>query len=240
MTIQEMHYDFDLKIDKVASFSREDFNRAQKDWLLNEAQDVFVKTRYSGNNPHKTAAEETQKRYDDLKNLLVKFPDQPALPLTDQGGIYELDLANLEYPYWIFSRGEVQVVHPNCTVNAGLKLIQNDDLNDARLDPFNKSDDTEVLFNFGKSSSNSSAGSMYLYPGTEALGNITIEYYKKPARMSFGNYVYIDGVTYPQQDCELSEHTHSEIVDIAVKIASGIIEHPNYVRLMQEKVFSHE
>lgn len=241
MNIVEMHYDWDLKIDKVASMSKEDFNKAEKDWLLNEAIKVIVKQRTGMNNIARSGFETSQKRIDDLKALHIKFPLQPGIdPIILASNLYEVDLDDLVYNYWFLTRAYVDVIKPNCVEQASLKLIQHDDLNFALKDPFNKSDDTEVLFNFGRSSDGNSE-SIYLYPDTEyPLGKVYIEYIKQPARVSYGGYVYIDGVTYPQQDCDLSEHLHNEIVDVAVQIASGIIEHPEYVQLKTQKVFTHE
>lgn len=240
-----MHFDFDLKIDKMASLSKADFTVAEKDWLLNEAQNVLVKTRYSGNNSSTTAFESTQKRIDDLSALSIKYPDQLELtPTLLSGNIYELNLASLEHPYWFFTRGQVWVNLPNsCTKLAVMKLIQQDDLNYILEDPFNSSNPSEIIFNFGRASvptGTYTKSSIYLYPGTYTLGNVRLEYIRQPLRMNYGGYVYIDGITYSQQNCELPDHTHSELVDLAVQIAAGIIESPEYVQVKTQKLFSNE
>ena len=46
MDVKSMHYDFKLKMDRVDTLSNPDFNIAEIDWLLNEAQLVFVKNRF--------------------------------------------------------------------------------------------------------------------------------------------------------------------------------------------------
>lgn len=241
MTIQEMHYDYDVKIDKVASSGKANFTLAEKDWLLNRAVEMFIKQRYGINNPHKTGFEGTQKRVDDLKSLVIKYPLQPSLtPTFLDGNIYEVRLDQLEYPYWFLIRGTAEIVYDDCTQSASLKFIQHDDLNHALRDPFNKSSREEILFNFGRSSTDPTKDSIYLYPGDQVIGNIQLEYIKQPAKLNFGGYVYIDGLAYPQQDCDLPEHTHSEIVDLAVQLAAGIIEDPNYVQLKTQQVFIHE
>lgn len=38
MTAPEMHYDFDIKFDRVASEAKPSFLPEEKDWFLNEAQ----------------------------------------------------------------------------------------------------------------------------------------------------------------------------------------------------------
>lgn len=241
MTIAEMHFDFDVKIDKVASSGKANFNRAERDWLLNRGKEIFVKQRYGINNPHKTGFEETQKRIDDLRSLVIKYPEQPGIvPTVHDDNTYEVPLSNLVYPYWFLIRGSAEVVFDDCVQTASLKFIQHDDLNYALKDPFNKSSREEILFNFGRSSSDPNIDSVYIYPGDLALGLIFLEFIKQPAKLNYGGYVYIDGNTYPQQDCDLPEHTHSEIVDLAVQLAAGIIEDPNYVQLKTQQVFIHE
>lgn len=239
-SVQELHYDFLLKIDKVASFSREDFSAAEIDWLLNEAQDVLVKTRYTGNNFSKTGFEVTQKRIDDLSSLVVKYPEQPYITPSVTSGVYYVPLSSLTYQYWYFIRGTVEVITASCTKEVSLRLIQHDDLNSALNDPFNNSSEDEwVLFNFGRKPL-SSESCIFIYPGSTTIGRVKLEYIKRPAKISRGNYTYIDGLSYAPQTSELPAQVHSELVDIAVQIASGIIENPDYVNLKTQKVFTHE
>ena len=87
MTVQEMLYDFDLKIDKVASLANPDFNLAEKEWLLNEGQNVVVKQRYGPNNVYRAGFEVIQKRVDDLKNLVARYPEQDDLDLVEHSGV---------------------------------------------------------------------------------------------------------------------------------------------------------
>jgi hypothetical protein len=241
MDIREMHYDFDVKIDKVASSGKANFTRPEKDWLLNRATEMFLKQRYGLTNPHRTGFEGTQKRTDDLKSLVIKFPNQPGLATTiHDGNIHEVALNQLAHPYWFLVRGTAEIIFTDCVQKASLKFIQHDDLNYALMDPFNRSSREEILFNFGRSSIDPTIDSIYLYPGDIEIGKVFLEYIKQPAKLNFGGYVYIDGVTYPQQNSDLSEHTHSEIVDIAVQLAAGIIEDPNYTQLKTQQVFIHE
>lgn len=239
MNIQEMHYDFKFKLDKVDSQSRENFNVAEIDWILNRAQEVFVKRRYSPNNLYRLGFEGNQKRIDDLSTLVVKYPEQPDINLIQHDNTYELPLDELKYPYYFFLQGEVEVVEPNCIKFAKMKYIQHDDLNFALEDPFNNSTSNSILFNFGRSSDGTTS-SIYLYPATETLSKARITYLKQPRQLSFGTYTYINGVTLPEQSSELPEHTHAEIVDIAVELASTIIEDPNFVQIKRSVAMTSE
>lgn len=241
MDIISMHYDFNLKFDKVNSQHRQNFNRAEIDWLLNESISVVVKQRYGLSNNYRTGFEGIQKRIDDLSSIHIKYPTQPYVALVrhESENIYELPLSSLSYDYWLFTRGVVKVVDESCNAiyEASIAITQNDDLNFRKNDPFNDSNYEEVLANFGSSENGSS---IYFYPGNLTLSEAYIEYLRKPARVNYGNYVYIDGVTYPQTDCDLPEFIHNEIVDTAVNIAAGIIENPNYAQTTAQKLFRQE
>jgi hypothetical protein len=240
MTITEAHFDFKFKYDRVDSLSKPDFNVAEIDWLLNEAQIVYTKQKYGLNNIYKTGFEGSQKRFDDLKALHVQFPVQPALPLIENvaNELYELNFNSLTHDYWFLTSGKVEVIEPACTTEATIKPIQTDDLGEVQDDPFNNSYKYKILYNLGKATTTGS--SIYLHSNGQELGNIKVSYLKKPAKVSTGTYVYIDGVTYAEQSFELSEHTHSEIVDLAVKMASQILDHPEFVQLKNAKYMESE
>ena len=121
-----------------------------------------------------------------------------------------------------------------------LKFIQHDDLNEALIDPFNKASSGSIPFNFGRASDGSSESSMYIYPEGFTVDKVRIEYLKQPARMHLGGYTYIDGNTYPAQDCELPVQVRSEVVDEAVSIAIGYVEDPSKYQFARFKANTNE
>ena len=78
MTVQEMHYDFKFKLNKIDSSDYSNFKIPEIDWLLNESMEVFLKQRYGINNTKREGFEATQKRIDDLRNLVIKDFDLTA------------------------------------------------------------------------------------------------------------------------------------------------------------------
>jgi hypothetical protein len=240
MTVQELHYQFKLNMDRVDTLSATDFNREEIDYLLNEAQLLYVKRLYNGTNPLKTAFEQSQKRIDDLSTIVIKFPLQPALTPTKVQGVYEVPLSSLsfEYLFLIAAYCDIQLKE-DCSKKIPLKFVQHDDYREALRDPFNSPSTESIPYNFGRST-NSSGTSIYIYPQTFDISSVYIEYIKKPARISYGTYTHLDGVSYPTNSSELPPHTHDEIVNIACQIASLNIESPEYIRLKTEKVFAQE
>jgi|32_taG_2_1085360.scaffolds.fasta_scaffold22977_2 hypothetical protein len=263
MTIQEFQYDFDVKWDKVDSLQKRSFNAAQKDWLLNEAQWVYLKTQYGLNNKPRIGFEGIEQRIQDLKNLHIKcpLPQVGIVPTKLDSSLFEVDLSQLLYEHLFITRIKVDITKGLCTKRAGVSITQTDDLNDALIDPHNRPSFKfgDVLGVYGKATDLSTttqnnrygAGSLFLYTdGTFEIDNVYIEYIKYPNRLWSGtydlttdllpknannDYIYQAGVD-SAVTSDLSHHTHSEIVDVAVLLASQIIEDPNLVQLGQQKI----
>ena len=95
-----------------------------------------------------------------------------------------------------------------------VKLVQQDDLSSIISDPFNKPGAERPIIFFEDDS-------IYVWPGNESeVTNFLVTYVKHPVHVNIGTY---NGSV---ADCELSEYTHKEIVQYAVKIAIENIESP--------------
>jgi len=214
MTIREMHYDFHIKRDSVASATKLNFLDSEVDWLLNMATTKVVKSRLGNRNASGDGLEASQKRTDDLKSLLIKYPEQPELIPTVHDGLLEVPLTSLKYEYLYFVRGAAGL--SDCDKYIALTFVQHDDLDDHLSSPFSE----KVAYNFGRSSS-SVGSSLYMYPlPGQSIGTLRVEYLKTPARLSLGTYTYLDGITYPEQSSDLDAIIHDEIVDKAVSLSS--------------------
>ena len=258
MTVQEMHYELKLKLNKIDTQDYSNLLIPEVDWYLNEAQTVFIKQRYGTTNIKREGFEESQKRIDDLKTLVVK--EDPAIPTattipanvvstTTDVGTYKADLSALAYDYMFLLRITCQGTKTSC--QSGTKRlwgiqVQHDDLDTVLYDPFYKPsfEWEEVPLVFGENPNDPTSdrqGSIYLYSdGTFSINSVFVEYLRHPLRISYANgvvdssgaiigYNYADGTPAAGvQNCELPEHTHKELVDLAVAIVSGDIDHPNY------------
>ena len=72
MTIQEMHIAVNLGVQKIASFQVDNLLPQEIDHELNNAMHRFIKQRYAKfGNKYQTGFEQSQKRIDDLRNLVV-------------------------------------------------------------------------------------------------------------------------------------------------------------------------
>jgi len=210
MTIQEMHNEFKLLLDKGDSFDAPSFLVEEIDAFLNIAQHKFVNKRAFGNNTRRTSFEEDQKRRDDLRNLVTNGVRNPGSPTSQNKPNGRFVGLPSDYRHSI---NEECILRDGSVV--GVKPITHDRYNKIIDDPFNKpnlnivyrldynGDRFELIFGEGV---------------TPATDGYRIRYIKTPTSVNFA----------ASTDCILSEHTHKEIVKMAVVEALENVEQPRY------------
>lgn len=241
MTPWDFQYDWRLLADEIESLANKSFKSAEVDWFLNRGQDQLVRSFTNENNPRRQGFEMDQKRIEDLKGILVKYPEQPAIAPTEiEPGLYELALDDLVHPYLYYVRGQVTAVEGNCSTKARLIPVQHNDLNDALVDPFTRPTTDEILITFGRSS-DGSGQSIYLYSSEGAsLTQVFLEYLKVPNRIYQGTYNDIDGNLIPESNTDLSEGLHPQIVNRAVQIAAGVMKDQALYQAMLNQIATEE
>lgn len=229
MTVAEMHIAFRFGMDKMDNLNYPNFEPEEIDLLLNQGQDRFVKQRYGITNPKRTSFEETQKRTEDLKELVKHVNLLPSTNAVDnitptsrfvilptdhwfiiqERVIQECDKCN-ETPLYIQTTqiGNHVLNNPINGMYAEVRPIQHNEFDKVIKDPFKAPDYDKVLRLMED-------GRVELITSSVCTAKIyRLRYLKKPNRIS---------ITTPT-NCELSEHTHQEIVDEAIKIALEGIE----------------
>lgn len=227
MTIEQFHREFDITLDKVASAAYPEFLPAEKDFYLNEAHSRFIKTRYGKNNIYGAGFEEIQKRTDDLKRIVkTRFCTISAVDYYVSAGknVYRADLDSLfsdealttasTDEYMLFLKAQVKTCIGMCCEYNTAKLIQQDDISSIANDPFNKPRAGSPIIFFED-------GDIFTWVDSgSTVGGLLVTFLKKPAQVNIGTY---GGV---KTESELSEHTHKEIVQLAVQIALENISSP--------------
>ena len=98
MTIDEMHIAVNLGVQKIASFQMDNFLPQEIDFELNTAMDKFIKQRYSTfGNKYKRGFEQSQKRIDDLRHLVVES-QLPAYYRGETVGSEEYFIDRVNFP----------------------------------------------------------------------------------------------------------------------------------------------
>lgn len=221
MTIQEFHIGFDIELDKTLDFEYPYISPEKKDYWLNKAQERFIKSRAFGNNLFRTSFEESEKRIDDLR-IIVKTSS--PINTTNIGNNF---FTALPEDYLYLFRHRCNIIKTDCETPQLVAGIQatNDEINILLKDPFWEPIPDEPLFYI--------EGSSLVY---ETEGNFTVQssiltYIRKYAQMQYGSQ-YISPIA--DVDCELADHTHHEILDIAIAMVLENIESPRYQTNLNE------
>lgn len=220
MNIKEMHYDLKMKLNKIDSSQDRDLKIPQIDWKLNEALSIFIKAvaypRYS----QTMGLERSQRNIEDIRTLIV---ENKEIGTTLSMSNPNLFLAELPKDYDFYISSKVTAKKGQCT-KSNLKTFvrKHGDFNEDS--PFHNSsfewEDINLYFN--------QKGITISTDGTFSVTKLYLDYIKKHPWMhnaedfsSQGYQMLNKEVLMGTQDCLLPEHTHREIVDIAVLLITG-------------------
>lgn len=227
MTSLQMQANFELEIAQIDELDKP--NSEDTFYFLNQAIQRFVKTRYSGINFKGDGFEQTQKRMDDLRTLVTEAAIVPVVnsTVTDKPNSYTATLPN---NYLLALAEEVSITFTGLdktskTVRTGIT--------ECTLDTYTfKVSDPLEAHNLHMDSAWPLR--MYINGSVKLVsdGNYTIPYYfltylKLPTKISVG------------VNCDLPEHTHQEIVKLAVDMflennsSQRVQTYPNQVNTME-------
>lgn len=204
MTRNEMIVEGRLFMDKVHSDAYPELTKREWDVFLTEAQSRFFKTRYGRNNIYQKGYEESQKRRDDLSKITT------IVFLQEIDGAFSLDTlysdealtVDTGYTYSFHLNSEAKT--NGCNVWESLDIVDHDSYNIVKGDPFNEPDiDNPIGVFIDKG--------IKVEPESESLKMTCVRIPK--------------GIS-DTQDCELAEHTHKEIVQLAVNLVIESVESP--------------
>jgi len=209
MTVAEMHLEFKFRMDNLDALNYPSFLPEEVDLLLNNAQERVVKQRYGFPNLKRQSFEETQKRVEDLKNIVVN-----AVLTTQPYASDNIDASarfvNLPADHWFTIQERCKLLCTICgtPTNSFAEVIpiNHSEFSKRIKDPFGKPDDVIVLRLMEK-------GRAELISSCEIV-EYRMRYIKQPNKINLAT----------NTTSELSSHMHSEIIDEAVKIALEAIE----------------
>lgn len=195
--------------------------------FINEAIDKFYKTRYSGINSKSEGFEQSQKRIDDLRSLVkteeysaitntdnryeVELPNDYVMLLGDTAGIQPIDDYN--DPCWGYNEDGDYIIKRNDTIEATIETI------DRQLG--NSLSEHRLKYCTARPLRLIQGNKIYLYTdGKYKVSEYTITYLSKPVLLDSKNITNTEYTSLP-------EHTHMEIVKMAVQLylATKPMEH---------------
>lgn len=218
MAIQDMHYDFKSKFNKIDSQQNRNLRIPEIDWVLNEAEDILIKIIAYPRIFKGLGAEVNQRSVEDIRNLIRS--NEKLIP---NKGIVTLPNTYM-YPlraYCLISKG-------SCTgKRASFQPVQYDD--DIEMSQFYSSsfEWREVMGRYYENK-------IKLLEKDFTVDRFYLDYIIKRSKLAFpsgtssGNYTLPSGDQVTDDQSSLLPHLEKEIVDIAVMLKSGQINSSLY------------
>lgn len=233
MTIGEMHYDFKQKWNKIDSQQNRNFKVPEIDWKLNEAYEIFVKSIAEPRVNNHLGFEINQRSIDDIRTVVVNDFDITPVKLSDK--VYQVTLPE---NYMFYVSANLIISRSDCQDRVARAYVRQHD------DRFETSPFDDSSFEWKEVNIRFYDGGIKVFTdGTFDVKSFKLNYIRKHAYIHnaqaflSGSYKMPGtGITLTgTQDCELPDHTHREIVDIAVLVTSGDLASPDY-QLKQAKI----
>lgn len=220
MTLQEIHLNFKFLLDKMDSLNYPNFLPEEIDLILNKAQDRIIKQRYGKTNLSRTSFEESQKRTEDLKTLVKTAILTPEAYDTSNISVYSRYFI-LPEDHWFIVQERVKIRFDYCNdyeypyddlelteEYVEVRPIQHLEFDKIISDPFKQPDTTKVL----RLMANDKVEIIYSPDST--LVEYRLRYIKQPQKIDISN----------NDNTELPDHLHQELIDTALVIALESIE----------------
>ncbi len=208
MTAEQMHYMFKLKTDKVDSQQNRNWLIPEIDVLLNEAQLLFIKHIAEPRTDLK-GFESNQRNIDDIKEIVEK----------EKLNVFN-NTIDLPSNYLFYVNSTASGEKGSCSSNNIIVNIRRHE------ELFEENSFTKSSFEWRIVNGVFRGNSIVLFNKDFTINNIELIYIRKPKyihlaeKFGSGSYLSLNGETLTgKQDCELSEQTHGEIVDLAVYLA---------------------
>lgn len=207
-----MHIEFQQRLDKIDSQALPDFLPEEIDSILNRAILRFVEQRYTGTGTSRRPYEFNQKQTEDVRTLVRTQTQQPVVD-TLEPEVWTVDLSAFTPSYMIYVRSRMEVESEECGTKLVYPLlVQQDDVEPAKRDPFNK-----PTFDYPIGYFEDNRLKLLTAQDT-TVNNVWMTYLKYPE--------IVDITANPKVSSDLPEHTHDEVVELATKIALHEIESP--------------
>ena len=245
MKVQEMHYEVKRRINKVDSNQNRNLLVPEIDLALNEAQMLFVKMVAEPRVSYHLGVETTQRNIDELRTIIVH--DSTVNVNNDH-------VAKLPEDYLYFLRAYATMNKTGCPngVKARVYIQRHNDLYEESV--FTKSSFEWRTVNgvFVEVDTADSGIQLSTIDGV-SYSNLILSYIRRPKLIYYGSGFGANGYKLPSgyypnttststnpsdQDCELPESTHNEIVDIAAMVITGDLASPDYQYKMAKLRFN--
>lgn len=214
MDIEGMHIGFKVELDKTSSLELPSFEPEEIDYWLNLAQKQYVEERVNIYNQSTNEEKVIIKIQDDIRPLF----SYDTLTIASES------LDDLSNDYWFLQ--DIYVTISKTSTEFGDTLsnetVPCDIINETDVKKYMETPTHKPYFDRPKfvMSNNSSGYLNIIVDAFTTLGTVAdVFYIRKPIEMSIDLTTPANSI-----DCELPEHTHHNIISLAVKLALENIE----------------
>lgn len=234
ISTENMLYDINLKLNKIATNSGQDIFLEDRIVALRQAQIQLVKQKLNPNNIYKLGVDAFNKRLDDFRTIIPPEYSLPLVKVSDNR--YVADIGSVP-DYMFFLKSYILADKGVCTGRVlDVNLIPHSDvrewLNNDHLSPSFEYQDT-----FGIMSSD---GIEVYTDGTFLPTNLNLIYIKYPKPVDYPGYFHFNGEPSTLVDSELPGYLQDEIVDLAVQELAMSTDNANAVAYTQQRIANNE
>lgn len=226
MSIQNMHYDFKQKLNKIDSQKYRTLRVQEIDWKLNEALGIYIKTIAQPRIDRNLGFEGNERSIEDIRDLVSEGVESIPTPFGDSKSF----IAALPSEYWFLVSSKALGTKGSCT-NVALETVEVQHNDRHEESAFDASSFEWRNVNFRKYQ----GGLRIFTDGSFTITKFIIDFIRKPLYMHYatgagGSYKMPNGtVLTGKQDCEITnEIIQREIVDLAVLITTGDLQVGDY------------
>lgn len=228
MTAVEMRESFLILYDKVTNFAAAGYEDNEISLFLTKAQEQLVKRYYNyKGNKYKEGFEETEKRRKDLAELIrhsnIDCTGLTAETETSANGIF-VPLPD-DLLYTLREEAVIKDATDTCIADGTIlqvKPITHDEYTINIKNPFKRPDNTHVWRVDYSSNTAGDRRHELITDGSYTIETYRLRYLRRPEP------IIVDSLGGTNIESELNPSMHQEIVDTAVRIASGITDPATY------------
>lgn len=237
--VQELLYDIDLKLNKVATNEHQNIPLEDKLIALNDAHISLVKTKFSENNVYRTGLDGSQKRYNDLETLIEK---DKFLPLTADSSplkSYSCSLELLKPEYMLGIPGTEYVLADKGECKNSPLVVNQVKHGDINL--VLRNTNTAPSFEYQEVPGTITGHRWQVYTdGSFIPKKFHLQYVRYPKKVDHEGYRHLNGAPSTRVDSELPYYLKEELVDIAVRNLALSTENQSAVQASQLKLQNDE
>lgn len=220
ISVEQLLYKIDLKLNKVASGKFQNISTPDKILALNEAQIRLIKQKINLNNLYQAGFDAFKSRYEDLQVLVVPYEELEPKKTKESLTSYQVSLDSLKKEYFL----PVDIL-----VLADKGVCKNRILNIPRITRHSElvsmlnNPHFQPSFLYQETIGIISSNKLIVYTKDDFIPRkVQISYLRYPRKMDYAGpendqpYVHLDGSLSTRVDCELSPHLEDELLELAV------------------------